>query len=57
MAINYGATPQNYSSIKYRINWSLDVNPKPISKVENLNDFKEARQIINTIKQNIKNGK
>lgn len=54
MKFDYGATPKGYQSITYKINWALDTFATPKTNVENLNDFREARQVINKIKQQIK---
>lgn len=55
MKFDYGRSQPGYESITYKINWSMDTLATPTGKVENLNDFKEARQLINKIKFNIKN--
>lgn len=55
MKFDYGKSQPGYESITYKINWSMDTLTTPTRKVENLNDFKEARQVINKIKFNIKN--
>lgn len=55
MTINFGHNPGPYKDITYQLNWMLDPIAKPCSTVENLNDFKEARQLINKIKQDVRN--
>lgn len=55
MDFDFSASPKQYASITYKINWMLDPLAKTVSNVENLNDFREARKIINQIKQQIRN--
>jgi hypothetical protein len=57
MKFDYGTTPSGYKSITYNINWMLDTLATPKSNVENFNDFKEARQVINKVKSKIRNAK
>lgn len=43
----------HYNNINYRIKWNLDPIAKVKNNVENLNDFREARQIIRNIKNKL----
>lgn len=55
MEFDFSASPKQYASITYKINWMLDPLATSFPKVENLNDFREARKVINKIKQQIRN--
>ncbi len=43
----------HYNNINYSIKWNLDPIAKVKNNVENLNDFREARQIIRNIKNKL----
>jgi hypothetical protein len=43
-----------YSKITYKINFATDLNAKPKTNVENLNDYREARMVINSIKNKLR---
>lgn len=43
----------HYNNVNYRIKWNLDPIAKEKTNVENLNDFREARQIIKNIKNKL----
>lgn len=55
MKFDYGMTPSGYQSVTYKINWAMDTLATPKLKVEDLNDYRDARQLINKIKTKIKN--
>jgi len=45
----------HYSNITYKIKWNLDTTAKIKNNVESLNDFREARTLINKIKRRLPN--
>lgn len=55
MKFDFNASPKQYASITYKLNWMTDTLAKPYPNVENFNEFKEARQLIKKIKQDIRN--
>lgn len=57
MKFDFGSAPKQYASITYKINWAMDNFVTKNNNVENLNDFRDARNVINKIKQKIKNAK
>lgn len=51
--MNFNNTYSGYKSITYRINFATDFYAKTTTSKENLNDCKEARAVINQIKNKL----
>lgn len=54
MNINYDLNPKS-TDTQYQIRWNVGIYATPKTNVENMNDFREAKHIINKIKTKIKN--